>query len=431
MNYPLVRECIAQGVHFSSITDKKFKHNRMSVNLIVRLEQEKVSDRAVVPFILRQGSKNCPDFTELNRKLCDLYGASLDAGVDKFGEYQLIELGVIGVDSRFALDNEDMVKECASLLAEILMEPNITDGKFDTQNTELEKQYLLDTIDAEINDKRNYALMRCKTIMCEQEGCAIKKYGSREMAQKITPESAANAYKELMKTAQIEIMFEGCGDPTPAKEIFREKFSDLAREPITVKSYCGKEQQGEVKEVVEYMDVKQGKLVMGFRVENVTDYVKMNAEKIAVALFGGTANSLLFKNVREKMSLCYYCASRYDRNTGIMMVDSGVEAENAQKAREEILRQLQMMKNGEFEEKEIEETKMLLKTALKATTDSLGAMDSWYLTQILGQTEVSPDMEIELFNKVTKKDIVEAVNCIQLDTVYMLMPNEQSEKEGR
>ena len=95
MSYPLVRECIAPGVYFSAITDKKFKHNRMSVNLIAKLDRQKVTGRAVVPFILRQGSKNCPDFTQLNKRLCDLYGASLGAGVDKFGEYQIIALVMI------------------------------------------------------------------------------------------------------------------------------------------------------------------------------------------------------------------------------------------------------------------------------------------------------------------------------------------------
>ena len=165
MSYPLVRECIAPGVYFSAITDKKFKHNRMSVNLIAKLDRQKVTGRAVVPFILRQGSKNCPDFTQLNKRLCDLYGASLGAGVDKFGEYQIIALGMIGVDSRFTLQGEDMVRACAGLLAEILLEPNITDGKFDKKNTELEKQNLLDTIQAEINDKRTYAWIRCRDVM--------------------------------------------------------------------------------------------------------------------------------------------------------------------------------------------------------------------------------------------------------------------------
>ncbi len=430
MSYPLERERIADGVYFSSITDRKFKHNRMSVNLVVKLDREKVTDRAVVPFILRQGSKNWPDFTALNKKLCELYGASLDAGIDKLGDYQIIALGVIGVDSRFALEQEDMVRECAALLADILLEPDITDGKFNEKNTELEKQYLLETIDSEINDKRSYAMMRCKDIMCGDESCSIKKYGYREDALRITPQSAAQAYRELMRTAQIEIMFEGCGDPQPACEIFREQFSKIERQPETLVRCVPKQQHGPIRETVERMDVKQGKLVMGFRVEGMNSYEQMNAERLAVALFGGTGNSLLFKNVREKLSLCYYCAARYDRHTGIMMVDSGVEAENAEKARDEILHQLRLMQQGEFEDKDIEETKLFFKTALKATTDSLGAMDSWYLAQILGESRVSPDEEIELSNRVSREDMIAAANAIKLDTVYMLMPNEEQEKEG-
>lgn len=430
MSYPLVRERIADGVYFSSITDRKFKHNRMSVNLVVKLDREKVTDRAVIPFILRQGSKNWSDFTALNKKLCELYGASLDAGIDKLGDYQIIALGVIGVDSRFALEQEDMVRECAALLADILLEPDITDGKFNEKNTELEKQYLLETIDSEINDKRSYAMMRCKDIMCGDESCSIKKHGYREDALRITPQSAAQAYRELMRTAQIEIMFEGCGDPQPACEIFREQFSKIERQPEPLVRCVPKQQHGPIRETVERMDVKQGKLVMGFRVEGMNSYEQMNAERLTVALFGGTGNSLLFKNVREKLSLCYYCAARYDRHTGIMMVDSGVEAENAEKARDEILHQLRLMQQGEFEEKDIEETKLFFKTVLKATTDSLGAMDSWYLAQILGESRVSPDEEIELSNRVSREDMIAAANAIKLDTVYMLMPNEEQEKEG-
>lgn len=429
MSYPLVRECIAPGVYFSAITDKKFKHNRISVNLIVKLDRQKVTDRAVVPFILRQGSKNCPDFTQLNKRLCDLYGASLDAGVDKFGEYQVIALGVVGIDNRFALQGEDMVRACAQLLCEIVLEPNITDSKFDEKNTQLEKQYLLDTIEAEINDKRTYASIRCKDVMFGGEGCAIKKYGYREDAEKITSESAAKAYEELIRTAQIEIMFEGCGDPSAAKALFEEKFASLVREPISVDPSCARLHHGETKQETEQMDVKQGKLVMGFWVDPVTDYREANRNRIAVALFGGTANSLLFKNVREKLSLCYYCSASYDRISGIMLVASGVEAPNAQKTRDEVMHQLSLLQSGAFTDQELEETKLYIRTALKATTDSLSAMDSWYLTQTLGQTAVSPDAEIALSQEVTREDILKAANAIHLDTVYMLMPKDKPVQE--
>lgn len=428
MEYPLKRECIADGVHFSSIRDKKFKHNRMSVNLIVPLDREKVTNNAVVPYILRQGYEDCPDFTELNKKLSDLYGASLDAYVDSFGEYQIIGLGTVGLDSRFALNGEDMVDCCADLLANVVLKPNMPGGVFTEQDTELEKLYLIDTIDSEINEKRVYAMLRCKGIMCEGEPAAIKKYGYREDAQRITPESAAAAYRDILKCARIEILFEGSGDPEPAKKLFAQRFQQQFakpgwdRAPITVNPYCTRNQQGEVKTVTDQMDVRQGKLVMGFRVEGCETYRQMNAERVAIALLGGTAMSLLFKTVREKYSLCYYCSSRYDRTTGIMMVDSGVEAENAERAKEEILNQIQAMKRGDFEQQEILETQMVLKTALKATTDSLSAMESWYLTQILGGTEISPNQEIELCEQVTKADIIDAINRVKLDTVYTLLP---------
>ena len=112
------------------------------------------------------------------------------------------------------------------------------------------------------------------------------------------------------------------------------------------------------------------------------------------------------------MSLCYYCSSGYDRSNSIMMVSSGVEAENAQKARDEVLHQLEMLKNGEFTDRELEETKLFIRTALMATSDSLGAMDSWYLAQTVGGRE----------------DVIWVANHTHLDTVYMLMPNENQKE---
>ena len=424
MNYPLARECIAPGVHFSSITDRKFKHNRMSVNLVINLDRDKVTNRAVVPFILRQGTKKCPDFTKLNERLCDLYGASLDAGVDKFAEYQIITLGMSGIDNRYALHGEDMVSECAGLLAEILFEPNITDGKFDAQETALEKQYLLDTINAEINDKRSYAMTRCKDIMCADEGCSIKKYGYAEKVEQITPESAAEAYEELLRVAQVEILLEGCGDPTAAKEIFRKKFEGIQRTPISVTSYCGRNQQGEVKQEVERMDVKQGKLVMGFRVEGVTEYKKMNAERIAVALFGGTANSLLFKNVREKMSLCYYCSASSVRQKGLVTVESGVEAGNAERAEKEILAQLDAVKKGEFTDFEFEASLKSIRDSLGTYNDSQVALDTWYALKACNENVYSPDEIAEKLSGITRDDVVKAAAGVKLNTVYKLLPEE-------
>lgn len=429
MEYQLKRKAIADGVFFSAITDKKFKHNRLSVNFVLKLNEEKVSDRAIVPYILRQGSKSCPDFTEVNKRLDDLYGAELEAYVDKYADYQVLCLGISSIDSRYALNGENLEQDAAKLLAEMIFEPNIQDGSFDATSTQLEKDSLIDTINAEINDKRTYALLRCKSVMCQGEAVAIKKYGTQDSAKKITPASAAHAYQEILENAQIEILFEGAGDPEPACSIFQEHFEKLcqklSRNPETVQPDCARSHSGEVKTVEDAMAVTQGKLVLGFRVENCNSYKEKNAVRVAVGLLGGTPTSLLFQNVREKLSLCYYCQSRYDRSTGIMMVDSGVDPANVDKVKDEVLHQISMMQQGDFEEKGIQETQLILSTALRATSDSLNAMESWYLNQILGGTEVSPEMEIDLCCQVTHQDIVDAMKKIKLDTVYTLVPAQQ------
>lgn len=428
MEYPLKREMLAPGLHFSVLQDKKFKHNRIAIYLAVKLDAETASDNAVVPYILRQGTALCPDFSQLNCRLAQLYGASLDASVARFAEYQIITLGISVLDDRYALEGEDLSRQAASLLCEVLLHPNLVDGAFPEEETQLEKRFILDSIDAQINDKRTWAIARCEGLLWGDHPCAVRKYGSRAQAEKITPQSAAAAYERLLRQAQIEVMYLGCGDPEPVRQVLAEEFAQAfagrERCPQAVAPSCARDQQGPVKTGEDRMEVTQGKLVLGFRVEGCRSYAEMNAVRMAAALLGGTATSLLFTNVREKLSLCYYCSSHYDRNTGVMYISSGIEEKNAQKAQEAILQQVQSLQNGDFADSDIQETALYLTTALRATGDSLGAMESWYLNQILGGTQVSPEEEIALCAGVDRAAVLAAAAHMKLDAVYNLRPLE-------
>ncbi len=422
------RESIAEGVAFSAVQDPKFKHNRLSVSLLLPLEEGKLSERAIVPYILRQGTRKYPNFTQLNERLSDLYGASLEANVDKFGSYQLLNLGMVGIDSRFAFDGEDMVRELAVLLADILLDPALENGVFSAKETQLEKDYLKDTIEAEINDKRSYALMRCKNIMCQGETLALNKLGTVEEVAAISPESAWKAYEELLDKAQIEIMFCGCGEPQAACEEFRSRFLGRERHPVLVDvNTCRKLPVEKEKDISEALDVKQGKLVLAFHTDVTGTIEERTASRVAIALLGGTATSLLHMNVREKLSLCYYCAARLDTATGIVLIDSGVEAENCDKTRDACLEQIEKMKNGDFDENNLLETQLFFKTAYRATGDSLGALENWYLTRTLLGNEESLEESMEQCQNVTKEQIIAAANKLKLDTVYRLVPSETEE----
>ena len=429
MAAPFHRVKIAEGVSFTAVQDSKFKHNRLSVSMILPLEEGKLAERAIVPYILRQGTRNYPDVTKINERLSDLYGASLEASVEKFGAYQLLNIGMVGIDSRFAFEGEDMVRELASQLADILLDPYLENGAFSVKETELEKEYLKDTIEAEINDKRNYAIMRCKSAMCDGEKLALFKLGTIEEVEAITPQSAYKAYLELLDTAQIEFILCGSGDPETACEEFRSRFDGVERHPVAVDlEICRKLPTVKEKDITETMaGVTQGKLVLAFRSETTDDPAEQAAARMAIVMLGGTGTSLLHVNVREKLSLCYYCMARMDSVTGIMLIDSGVEAENCDKTKAACLEQLQKLQNGDFEDKLLSETKLFMKTAFSATGDSLGALETWYLTKILCDSMETPMDTLAYCQAVSREEVVAAAQKLKLDTVYRLIPEKEAE----
>lgn len=418
------REPICDGVYFSSITDPKFKHNRITANLVLELDRKTVTDNAIVPYLLRKGCRTWPDFTKLNQRLCELYGASLSCDVSKFGGYQVLDLSIYGIDDRFTLGGEAMIGACARLLTDILLDPKLTDGIFSEEDVALEKQQLIDTIESQINDKRLYALSKCKTHMCEGETIAVEKYGYIEDAKKITPQSAAGAYRNMIRTAQAEIIFVGCGNADAAGRTFADAFQKVQRAPAAVKKIRTRPYAEKVREIKDEMDIAQSKLVMGFRTGEIKDRRMFGAMRMMVALFGGTPNSRLFVYVREKLSLCYYCAARLDRLTGLMMVDSGVDKANKQKAQEEILNQLEIIRRGEFSDDELTATRLTLRNSLSSVTDSLGAIEEWYMTQIMDGSSYSPSDEAALLDTITRGDVIAAAKQVSLDTVYFLTGKE-------
>lgn len=98
-----------------------------------------------------------------------------------------------GADDRFALEGESISRGCAELLGEILLEPKVEGNAFPEEAFRLEQQYLIDTIEAEINDKRSYAAQRCTAEM--GRGCrfALPRYGTVQEALAVTPRQPTTA----------------------------------------------------------------------------------------------------------------------------------------------------------------------------------------------------------------------------------------------
>ncbi len=410
---------IANGVYFTKIIDSRFKTSRISAVMLMPLTSNTVAANAMVPSVLTRSCQQYPTFEELGRRLAQLYGASLSGGSAKRGEEQMLTVSSSCIDDKYSLDGESVFVQTTQLLCSVLFEPKLKDGCFDEDDFRQEQRQTLDSIDADFNDKRVYAHNRMLEVMCADEAYSIPRHGTRAQVESLTREDVYDAYRNILRTAHVEIVCQGSTLPDSVRDIFKERFSSLGRN-VTRTSAQIVDTAAEVKHHTDTADVTQAKLILGFRTAVAEPSEDVPAEKLMSIVLGGTAHSKLFMNVREKMSLCYYCSSRYDDLKGIMYVESGVEQENITKTRDAVLAQIDEMCRGNITDEEIDNAKRSVSNSYMTVTDTGRGTQAWYTEQILSGKQRTPQEAAGLISAVTKSELVQAANKLTLDTVYVL-----------
>ena len=411
---------IAEGITLNYLKTDKFKTNYLSVNFLQYLNREKSALYALVPQVLIRGTAKHKDIASIKNVLDDLYAASVEARVYKRGEYQVCGMTASWLADKYAIDGTDITEGTLNMLEKIIFAPYLEKGIFSESYVESEKKDLIDDIRAVINNKNSYAVTRCKQEMCKNEAYGISEYGEEEDVRKITPETLFKAYNELLETSVVEVFYVGSGDRESVYNRITGMFEGRKRNCIPLKKTEVVREVSEVKNVTEKISAAQGKLSLGFRTDSVMGEKDYCAFPVFVEMYGNSPVSKLFMNVREKLSLCYYCRAIPDGLKGVMVVTSGIECSNKDKAQNEIIAQLEAVKKGEVSEEELVLAKKSLKNAYKELEDSPVALEGWYLMRRLAGLNDTHTAVSEGFMAVTKEDIVRTANKIKLDTVYFL-----------
>ena len=416
---------IAEGIRFCSVKTDKFKTCRVNISLAMPLDKN-ASARAILPFMFSRRCAKYPDYTSLNRVLDELYGAAVSAGVLKRGEAQVISFSMSAIDDRFALDGDKVALECTKLLADMIFDP-LTEGEsFPEDIIEQEKRLLAEAIENEQNDKRRYAMLRCEQLMFADEAYGINRFGSVEDVKALTPDAVYAAWRDVLEKATVQITMVSSMDPQPIVDLIKEKFSKIERHPVEIKTqFVSGLPKPEY--ISESMPLKQGKLVMGFRTGMRSEDDMMPAMKVAVDIFGGGTYSKLFSVVREKMSLCYYCSAALFNSKGIVMVQSGIEDANEEKAKNEIINQLRLTAEGEFTDEDFSSSIKSLTDSILGNSDTPEEITAWYASQILRNELKAPETYAKEIANVDRAEVVRAAKTIMLDTIFMLKSSGEAE----
>lgn len=411
---------LAEGADLHVATPGKFKNVAVAAFLLQDLKKETVTPTALLSEVLGRGTQSYPDQKSISRRLEELYGADLATGVHKLGEIQSLFVQMQLPEERF-LPEGGMFEEGLKVMREVLLDPVTEEGAFRGDYVDQERENLRRRIESLINDKVRYASMRCIQEMFPDEPYGLHPLGRVEDLGAITPESLYATYREILRKAPIDIFVVGGDDKEKLAEtvarVFRLEGAGGKQRPAGLRPAEGR---GEARTVVEEQPVQQGKLCLGYRTGVTFNDPQYYPMLFYNGILGGFVHSKLFKNVREKASLAYYANSRHDPLKGVLLISSGIEVSNYERALEIIREQVDAMAAGRISDEEMEFTRKALKNSLRMGQDSPGAQILQALERTLGGRRDSLEERLAAVDRVTRDEVVQVADRVRLDTIYFL-----------
>ena len=429
----LTRSEILPGVWLNHLRSEKFKTACLSLSLLTQLKRETAAMNALIPYVLRRGTARFPDMEALSARMEELYGTAVEPAVRKIGEIQCLGFYASIPEGEFLPGGQNVLHDAAELLGQLLLAPATRGGLLLPQYVDSEKEKLLDRIRSRVNYKSSYALSRCVEEMCCCEDFAVSRLGGEDECEAINYKKLTKQYHTLLQQSPVEIFYCGRAAEKELRTALRDALITLPRGEIDYE--IGTDLRMNALEdrprfVEEELDVNQGNLVIGWRLGDCMEDPDQAAILVFNAVYGGGTSSKLFRNVRERLQLCYHAGSLADTHKGLLLVSSGIAFDKLEPARDEIFAQLEAMRRGEITEEELSAARAGVASDLRAMTDSQGELEGFLLAQTLDGLEYGPLELAALAEDVTKEDVVRIARSVDCDLIYFLKGGKPEDEDG-
>lgn len=411
-----------------TVNTSKYKTNTMVLKLKAPLTEKNVTKRALLPYVLKSATAHSPSAKELQRRLDDLYGASLSAHLSKKGDAHIISMKLEVANEKYLSSNAiPLLDEALQLLAEVLCQPKLEEGLLSEDIISKEKRMLKQRIEAVRDDKMRYASTRLIEEMCKKESYHLHPLGREEDIDAISATSLTTYYRETLAASDIDLYIVGDIDEQNVTSLVEGAFPLIVQQTAPWPQMASSTPAvNEETVVTEMEDIEQAKLNLGYRTYTTYNDDDYYALQVFNGIFGGFPHSKLFINVREKASLAYYTTSQIESHKGLLLVFSGIESSNYDQAVTIMKEQMAKMRRGEFSDEEFQQTKAMLHNQLLETFDNAkGVIEFSYNGAVVGYERTADDW-LQGMNAVTKEDVTAIANKVVLDTIYFLKGKEGS-----
>lgn len=421
-----IKKEIKSGVTLHLIKNNNFKTDFTVVFLTMPLEKENITKNALLPAVLRSGSKKYQSYQKIIEELEMLYGAAFDCGVDKTGDNLVLKFFIESINDNYLPNKNNNLEKVINVLTEIIFNPQVQNDSFDETKVELEKRNLEMIINAQKDNKDFYAYDKCVKTMYKNQAYGLSKYGDKDDLPTINNKNLYEQYKQMIDTCKIDIIVSSDFQADEVEKIINDNKLIQAIKPREEKIKIN-DIKKEIKDIIESpeeikeeLDVTQGKLVIGLDIlpNRFDDFRYITI--VYNAIFGNGVSSKLFQIVREKESLAYTTKSEYVVQKNNIFIRCGIECDKYQKTLELIKKLLDDMKKGDFTDEEITKAKDYILAGVDSISEEQDSQILFLFGQELSKRSITIDEYKEKIKNVTRDEIIEIANKIQINTIYFL-----------
>lgn len=410
---------INNKIRLHYLKEDKYKTNFISVFLTVPLKRDTVTINALIPAVLRRGTKRLETMKKIEEEMENMYGSTIDCGVDKSGDNHILKFYIESIKDEYV--NENIFEKSIENISQLILDPLMIDGILNKEYVEQEKNTLRTIIEDKINDKLSYSTQRCIEEMFKNENYGLYVYGYTEDLDKISCEDVYKQYLNILSTAKIDIYVISNKEKEEVIECINRYFANdklSNREKVYIPQKTILNSTNKENVIDEKMDVVQGKLIIGLNVTNTQ--LDLYDLTIYNAILGVGCNSKIFKNVREREHLVYSAGSSYIPAANMLLIKAGIEINKYDKALSVIKEQLSDIKNGNITQREFEDAKQVIISSYKTLIDEQAKTINYYMNQEILSRNVSIEEAIEKIQAVKLEDVINVSNYINVDTIYFL-----------
>ena len=393
------------------INTDKFKTVTVGVAFRRKIVKEEITIRNLLKELMINATEDYPNERSLIMATENLYDLKLLASNYRVGNYTILSFKTRFLNEKYT--EEGMNKESIKFLIDMIFKPKL-DIDIDKCKKKIEKS-ILSLKDSKIK----YSLFKLLETT-DNMPYSYNSYGYIDDLNKIKLEDIKNYYESIIKDDIVSIYVVGDVDHVEIKNIFREYFKlttfHRQEENLIVKELPS------VKKMLEYREkdnVNQTQLAILCNINGLSDNERKYVLPVYSEMLGGSSNSILFDDVREKNSYAYYVNALAKPYDNILMIYAGIENGNEKNVIKIINKSLKNISKDNFIDDKFNSAKETIISGIMASLDNpIGIINSYYAKELVNSLDA--EERIEKIKQVSREDIVNVSKKVSINRMFIL-----------